>query len=590
MKTKLFLNLGLLFITLNAFSQDNIELINKISNSYVQNGNYVIYSQKDSEVFENLKFIEFVKLDTSKFDFAKILIPKVVLVDTKQGDDVKKNQKRIEFLKKNDLEKTIDDLELKISKFDFNNPDIILLGNSKLNPINIKENANRHYEFGDNVIAKYKGENTSKIYFIILFKFNTGKIIREDSWGRKFYETIEFYGIIEENEYNKSISEREIEYNQANENLSKLEKEGLRQKSKEWINGNLPKIFPEEKIYVYDVTYLFKGEKVEGDGISENKVNTLALSNINPSSITKEDFPKNKELNFVSYKFIKDYNVIDLFYNKKTPIDSIYNIKDRSHGWFQDWKKGVSVDPIIDLEKDAILGGEKNISKFNKDYFLKKINNKDIIGKQPLFLVAEYGDQYNPDILKFKILRDIRIGSGSDYFYVGQSGGKSSLEGFDDKGKSYIDRKFDLRIDKPNFNFVTCDTGFFNEVATNNSGENASQANKENIEELLAYQYSKEIISFDKFVKETNEKNKQSDQNKQALINKFGVKYTNEALNGNITVGMPEGLLPIPLRLWKITSRTNWQNGYRIYCTSYLDSSSKLSVYVQNGKVSMVSH
>jgi hypothetical protein len=278
MKTKLFLNLGLLFITLNAFSQDNIELSNKISNSYVENGNYVIYSQKDSEVFENLKFIEFVKLDTSKFDFAKILIPKVVLVDTKQGDDVKKNQKRIEFLKNNDLEKTIVDLELKISKFDFNNPDIILLGNSKSNPINIKENANRHYEFGDNVIAKYKGENSSKIYFLILFKFNTGKIIREDWEGRKFYETLEFYGIIEENEYNKSISEREIEYNQANENLSKLEKEKLRQKSKEWINGNFPKIFPEEKIYVYDVSYFFKGEKVEGEGISEHKVNTLALS------------------------------------------------------------------------------------------------------------------------------------------------------------------------------------------------------------------------------------------------------------------------------------------------------------------------
>ena len=118
----------------------------------------------------------------------------------------------------------------------------------------------------------------------------------------------------------------------------------------------------------------------------------------------------------------------------------------------------------------------------------------------------------------------------------------------------------------------------------------ASQTNKENILDLIAHQYSKEITSFDKFVKETREQNKQSDQNKQALINKFGAKYTNEALNGNIIVGMPEGLLPIPLRLWQITSRTNWKDGYRIYCTSKLDSSAKLSVYVQKGKVTLVSY
>jgi hypothetical protein len=595
MKTKLLLNLALLVITLNAFSQDNIELSNKISNSYVENGNYGIYSQKDSDVFEDLKFIEFVKLDTSKFAFAKILIPKVVLVDTKQGDDVKKNQKRIEFVKKNDLEKIIDDLELKISKFDFNNPDIILLGNSKSNPINIKENANRNYEFGDNVIAKYKGENSSKIYFIILFKFNTGKIIREDWEGRKFYETLEFYGIIEENEYNKSISEREIEYNQANENLSKLEKEKLKEESKKWLSGNFIKIFPEEKIYVYDASYLFRGEIVEGEGISEHKVNTLALSNINPSTITKEDFPKNKELNFVSYKYIKDYNVIDLFYDKKTVLDSIFNIKEKSHGWFEDWKKGVSVDPMIDLEKDAILGGEKNINKYNKDYFLKKIKNKDVIVKQPLFLISESDFKINRidrDVrekqvtsLRFKILNDINISADNNYFNVYQSGGKSTIEEF-----SGVRRDFDTRVDKPNYNFVTCDTGFFNEFASNYSGENASQTNKENIEELIAYQYSKEIASFDKFLNEAREKNKQNDQNKQALINKFGAKYTNEALKGNIIVGMPEGLLPIPLRLWQITSRTNWKDGYRIYCTSNLNSSAKLSVYVQNGKVSMVSY
>ena len=586
MKTKLLLNLALLFITLNAFSQENIELINKISNSYVLNENYVIHSTKDSEAFENLEFIEFVKLDTSKFNFAKILIPKIVIVDTKQGDNVKKNKKR--KLEIENYHLNLDGLISTKSKFDFNNPDIILLGNSKSNPINIKENIYikentiRHYEFGDKVIAKYKGENSSKIYFIILFKF---KKYYEINYELK-YDTKEFYGIIEENEYDKSISEREIAYNQANENISKLEKEELRQ---EWINGNFPKIFPEEKIYLYDAAYFFRGERLEGEGISELKVNTLALSNINPSSITKEDFPKNKELNFVSYKLIKDYNVIDLLYDKKTPIDSIFKIKERGYVIFQDWKKGVS---IIDLEKDSILGGDKDISKYNKDYFLKKIKNEDEIEKQLLFLISESDLTYSHDTrekiiisLKFKILNEIGIMADTTYFRVYRSGGNGNILAFNG-----VSREFDTRVDKPNYNFVVCDNAFFYEVATNYYGENASQTNKENIVELLAYKKSRIITNFYNFVKETNEKNRQSDQNKQELINKFGAKYTNEALSGNIVVGMPEGLLPIPLRLWQITSKNNWEDGYRIYCTSRLDSSATLSVYVQKGKVTMVSY
>ena len=100
MKTKLIFNITLLIITFYSYSQDKNDLDTKISNSYAENGNFSIYSLKETETIENLKFIEYVKLDKLKFDFAKILIPKIVVIDTKQGDDGKKNQKRIEFLKK----------------------------------------------------------------------------------------------------------------------------------------------------------------------------------------------------------------------------------------------------------------------------------------------------------------------------------------------------------------------------------------------------------------------------------------------------------------------------------------------------------
>lgn len=73
------------------------------------------------------------------------------------------------------------------------------------------------------------------------------------------------------------------------------------------------------------------------------------------------------------------------------------------------------------------------------------------------------------------------------------------------------------------------------------------------------------------------------------LISKFGKKYVDEAQNGNIVIGMPEGLLPIPLRVWSIKSNTQWLKGYRIYCSYKFDTSRKLIVYVYDGKVESIS-
>lgn len=74
------------------------------------------------------------------------------------------------------------------------------------------------------------------------------------------------------------------------------------------------------------------------------------------------------------------------------------------------------------------------------------------------------------------------------------------------------------------------------------------------------------------------------------LISKYGKKYVDEAQNGNIVVGMPEGLLQIPLRVWNIKSNTQWEKGYRIFCSFKFDTSKKLIVYVYDGKVASISN
>ena len=76
---------------------------------------------------------------------------------------------------------------------------------------------------------------------------------------------------------------------------------------------------------------------------------------------------------------------------------------------------------------------------------------------------------------------------------------------------------------------------------------------------------------------------------RQNLISKYGQKYTDEAQNGNIIVGMPQELLPIPLRVWSITSKEDFSNGYKIWCKFRLDTSKRLLVVVRDGKVTRVS-
>jgi hypothetical protein len=69
------------------------------------------------------------------------------------------------------------------------------------------------------------------------------------------------------------------------------------------------------------------------------------------------------------------------------------------------------------------------------------------------------------------------------------------------------------------------------------------------------------------------------------MTKKYGKKYVDDALNGNITIGMPEELLPIPLQAWVIKARDEYPNGFKLYCSFSLNTSRKLLITVVNKKV-----
>lgn len=119
---------------------------------------------------------------------------------------------------------------------------------------------------------------------------------------------------------------------------------------------------------------------------------------------------------------------------------------------------------------------------------------------------------------------------------------------------------------------------------------------KEGVEKKIAFAIqnlmAKYALEYDRIkakAKESKEAETKNEEFKQTLIKKFGAKYTEAALKGDIIVGMPDALIKIPLRIWTIDSNEQWNKGYRLYCHSKLNTAIKLWVTVQNGKVSSVS-
>ncbi|MFC6875889.1 hypothetical protein ACFQZF_06110 [Flavobacterium myungsuense] len=74
------------------------------------------------------------------------------------------------------------------------------------------------------------------------------------------------------------------------------------------------------------------------------------------------------------------------------------------------------------------------------------------------------------------------------------------------------------------------------------------------------------------------------------MTKKYGKKYVDDAMNGDITMGMPEELLGIPLRNWVIKSRDEFPNGYNLYCNFSFNTARKLLITVKNKKVARISN
>lgn len=588
-----------------------------IRNYFISQDDYVIKPHYESSLIGDLEFKKFVKLKKTDFLNLKVSFPKYVIIDNKKIDknDEKKVKKRRDFLNKNGYINEYTQtfrvgIEYSNLKFDFSNDEFLILGKEGDKPRNPyyanNIDINSIYKLGedfgyskfriaDTIVRQYTNNVDNKSYYICV-------LINPKS--------TQLLAIFSEEDLAKSVQDR-MSFYVRNENIITNNKlSNLRENSKDWFYGYFHNIFPEDKLFIYNVSF-WKYPKYDNEYVNVKDsmlVSTFALSNIKPEKINSSNFETDTSnyytLKYNKHEYLKTFDIIELVSEKSIFLDTVYaNIKKPTKGRY--WEKGEIQDSLFDKEKSEIYKSLSNHLKFNLDYYRKKMIAKynpakfeaNIIFRERYFSGSEgfsIGIDFNGDVNDGDIISffDVIKSNANNYeFDLTKYDNNISI----DKGNSTYTRRpnsgynlekikttYDIRVDdiSDGFSFTFTDPDFITGMVS---------TDKSTVIEKNSRLYFEETLKFVSSLKYDLEKNAKSEAYKKELVRKYGSYFTEKALSGDIVVGMPEGLLPIPLQFWNIDDNITWNNGYKIYCRSIFGDSNRLSVVVSNGKVSSVS-
>jgi hypothetical protein len=606
--------LSALLISVGAIGQNTEKNYSEeIRNFFISQKQFEVMPSYESSLIGDLVFKKFVKLNKVDFLNLKVSIPKYVIIDNKQinKSDEKKVKKRRDFINKNGYINEYTQtfragIEYSNLKFNFSNDEFLILGKEEETPTQIgykkNNNINTIYNLTDNV-----GYNKFRIADTIIRQY-TNNIDNKSYYVCELTnpKSTKFFAIFSEEDLSKSVKDR-MSFYVKNESIivnNRLSK--LRDNSKNWLSGYFENIFPEGKLNVYSVSF-WKYPKFKNKWVNIKDsmlVSSYAFSNIKSDKIQQEDFEtdtsKFYSLKYSNHEFIKSFEVIELYDNGLTSLDTTYaNITKPIGGNY--WEKDEIQDSLFDYEKSEIYKSLSNHIKFNLDYYRKKMNaeyNPDIFLSNISFQLDDNGFKigidYIGEVKDGGIISFFdRIKTNSNYYEFSLTQYDNNLtvkkgistysrepnSGYNLKG---VESEYDTRVDdiSNGFKFTFTDPDFLTGMVSNN---------KETVIEKNSRLYFEETLYFTSQFKYELEKNAKKEDYKKQLIKKYGSYFVNKALDGNIVVGMPEGLLPIPLQFWNVDDNVTWGNGYRIYCRSIFGDSNKLSVTVSNGKVSSVS-
>lgn len=567
----------------NIFSQSNLSKENQaIEDDFIKKENYLIVNQEFIAGKEKLVFKEYRKFNVSEIEKLKVTFPKYLMVDTKT-----KPGKEIKQVIKSETVYT--DLQ-----FDFTDAPFLVF----LDSITSIDNKfyYQKYRFSDLIVAKYVTEKSNEIFYICKLDIERNFY---NSVGTPQSKTVVEYGIFTEADL--IIANKKKSYDFVINGNESLNLEGIKTDAKKYLKGYFSNIFPDNEIYLYDVIYDIN---IVGSD-QKAKFVTTAISNTKENKLNIEDFYSTEKHKPTEFKYKSSVNIYKLLTNPIfiDSISCIKNLKNDVSYWNEE-------DQDIRINKEVKLMRQNlsNFTKFNSSYFTNKFKDLSYFGdieKKPYILKIkkenEKGSVIGFEFNQYIQDRDYNINHGANlsietnetkviFKYMPQKMGNYgySYDDFNFNPKP-ITKEFDTRLDSLNFKFVFVDPLLLMNVDYNRQDYHY-QKDVNNLIEFNTKDCTKVLKEYYDYLQINNKQKLTDNKDKEILYSKYGKKYVDIALEGNIVVGMPEGLLPAPLRLWQITSRTKWKNGYRIYCTSMLNSSSKLSVYVQNGKVTLVSY
>lgn len=572
--------LTIVLTTFLGFSQENEN--NDIAKKLYDNGDFTKENKipSDIEIYK-IKFEKFIDFDTIKnFVGINFFRPNILIVDKKTSEsDIKSNK----IILKNQKILFDEDIKFyknkKITSYDYDEF-------YRFFPIENGETDRVGMEFS---VTNIKNNETIKDILIC------GNIW--DYYGRPIYFAF----------FKSELTKRIDNIKQHNLSLLSAKKEEDYGKIKKSIEGFEKKLFPNDCLYLIGVKYRIFDLKCryESDDFNTKfkQNNTIynygfSLSNSNNKSdylpviernakLTEEDLKTNCPLK---------WEVDSTWIEKKIDIKDFKDLTEPYHLiTFKSFSNSLSglVEEENNAEINSILNDKSKAGQFdNWEYWTKKVKDKDLIN---INLFIEFVPYSESETKGFGIKLYTKV-DGDEKFYTIEN--KNFFSNVNYETYKLFDNNYN-KILNPNYTFTDVINPFLFDFKNSYKDykNRLYDINYSMLRKLIGLEYLERfkyrLIQDQERFNYNNDQENQKIKNEKikiGLIKKFGKKYVDLALAGNIVVGMPEELLPIPLKLWKITSRSNWKNGYRIYCTSLLDSSAKLSVYVGSGKVTMVGY
>ena len=553
----------------NIFSQSNLLKENQsIADDFIETNNYLIVNEEFSSTKERLIFKEYRKFNVSEIEKLKVTFPKYLMVDnkTKPGKEIKQVIKS---------ETVYTDLQ-----FDFTDAPFVVFTNSETSIDN--KFYYQKYRFSDLIVAKYVTEKSNEIFYICKLNIN------DDTT----------YGVFAESDLD--IRSKQKNYDFVINGNESLNLEDIKTDAKKYLKGYFSNIFPDNEIYLYDVVYdiNFVGSEQKA------KFVTTAISNTKENKLNIEDFYSTEKHKPIEFKYKSSINIYKLLSNPII-IDSITGIKNIKNSAFRYWDQE-NQDIKINNEAKLMRQDLNNFTKFNNTYFTNKFKDLSYLGtieKKPYILKVKKEDERG-SVIGFEFNqyiqdRDYNINHGANlsietnetkviFKYNPQNMGNYVNDDYNFSPKS-ITKEFDTRLDSLNFKFVFVDPLLLMNVDYERQDYHY-QKDVNNLIDFNAKNCSQTLKEYYDFLQSNNKQKTINNKNKEILYSKYGKKYVDLALEGQMVVGMPEDLLVMTMNVWEITRRTNFQNGYGWDCYSKLDKSKKLTLRVTNKKVSYVSY